>query len=804
MDIKRRYQTASIKTAASLKAIASSQSVRGVSKLSLPEIEEVANLIARIVPAGNVPGVILTGLARLPGRKIPLKNLKRDISLLFTGVEQMLDTTLQGAALIGPAAVLGAYQLILKLSGRHPDNAFPEGTWQFYAGYALREDTARHTNETHGFDTALQQHNIQLAEVDRLTAWAMTAIHTLHQYDALLENQWRERVFTALLLETTAGHLTPNPYANLHCVWQQKLPYRRGQDASQRSYPLYRKETFDAFLNAVTKDLPLKLHQNWKKKTRTEEREALLAYQRQMSILAYLSPSDYSETRTRIPLEKVYVGLICKGRYYLISACTAGTQQPATLEAVRSQIATIFHGPAADGRANGLLCLSSVRRPASFALRGQFPLPLKRELEALQLAPILINADQRPRALPLSELRQAERGIGDHALTIFQTGETFIFDQSHIFFDGAWGAALAEIMTNEALSWAVHLKSLPPVQPGTRTPFTLRVPLRPADEKAIRQAPTATPETGAETCAVNVKAMFSLRKIFKRRSDLIQLTVNDLLVLYRAIHGYTYKPPSRLLAELRSLAAHPSTEKAAKAALEAIAPKHKKNPAILIPVDASQQNPRERLFPMTFEVPLKELKLLALHAKTLESLTAYQSATGERNAQYKRFDRLQRRYLAALAGFGKVLSHTKAIATRGESASVGTIKLLAYLSEPLQQMINKIPDRIEFLNDILKGREVFSNIGVAAQNSTLTRFNSAKDDNERKALVWGIITDANKVMHISLRDFRPHVVMLKNAGREDLAKWITRDYLKGYADGLNQYVAELHRITVSSRDTSLE
>lgn len=60
MDI--RYTTASIKTAENLKTIAQSQLLRDLSQLSLPEIEAATDLISQVIPAGNVPGIILTGL----------------------------------------------------------------------------------------------------------------------------------------------------------------------------------------------------------------------------------------------------------------------------------------------------------------------------------------------------------------------------------------------------------------------------------------------------------------------------------------------------------------------------------------------------------------------------------------------------------------------------------------------------------------------------------------------------------------------------------------------------------------------
>ncbi|KAB2864039.1 MAG: hypothetical protein F9K46_05140 [Anaerolineae bacterium] len=108
------------------------------------------------------------------------------------------------------------------------------------------------------------------------------------------------------------------------------------------------------------------------------------------------------------------------------------------------------------------------------------------------------------------------------------------------------------------------------------------------------------------------------------------------------------------------------------------------------------------------------------------------------------------------------------------------------------------------LNDLIKGREVFSNVGAVVKSSTLTRFISAKDDNDKKLLVWGMITDANGVMRLSLRDFRAHVGILQTAGFPELAQRITQDYLESYAMGLNHYVDDLRRITLTSRETRIQ
>ena len=799
-----RFKAASIKTADNLKTTAQSQLLRDLSRLSLPEIEAITNLVSQIIPAGNVPGAILSGLARLPGLRPPAKTVRRDVDLLFRGVEQVLDKAVYTAFFAGPAAVIWGYQNLLKLAGKDPSDSFPEGTWQFYVDYALREDTARHANETHGFDTMLTQYNIHLSEVDRITAWVMAAVHCLHQFDELLTNEWRERVRTAMLRKATADRPDAAHYAKLYREWEAQRPYGRGQDArADENYPAYRRTRFDKFLDEYLRELPDSVRRAWKADVGTAEMDDLPAFRKQMSILAYLDPGAYGEARVPVSIGQVHVGVIIRGSYYLFPIAASGTNKPIDVATVRAQVARII-GLRSDTAPAQLVQLARVKRTALSNLRGKFSRGLQDELSALRFAPILLNFDPRSRSLSLSELRQAERGIGDHALTIFTTGETFVFDQSHIFFDGAWGAALAEILTNEALSWAVYLDSLPPAEPASKQIYTAPAfHLQPPDLILISQAPHVTAEVGAESDEVNLKSILGLRKYFKQRSDLLQLTVNDLLVLYRAIHAVTYQPEARLLNELKSLAAIAATKSAAQAALQEIESTRPANPAILIPIDASQHSPRERLYPMSFEVPLKDLNFIQLHSQTLHALAAYENGSGDRTALYTEFDRLQRTYLAALAGFGTVLNRAKEIAIVGESTSVGSIKLLAYMPTPLQRLLDDIPSRFDVLNDIIKGREVFSNVGAVAKSSTLTRFITAKDDNDKKTLAWGVITDAANVMHVTLRDFRPHVALLEAAGQRDLARRLAQDYLAAYVRGLNQYILDLRRMTVSRRETRI-
>jgi hypothetical protein len=791
---EQKYTQASIATADNLKSIAYTLMAQDLSRLSLPEVDEAVSIVSKMVPAGNVPGVILNGMARITGRRMPQQTVKRDVNLLFKGVEQVMDHAAYGAFFAGPAAVIWGYQNLLRLAGKRPEDSFPQGTWQFYVDYALREDTARHTNETHGFDTLLNQHGITVNPVDRMTAWVMTAIQILHQYPALLENEWRERTYTHLANDLSGGKL-----ATAYGIWERQRPYGRRADSGNLTYPAYRRAKFDAYMDEILTSLSPEQQEQWRRAIAELESERLPDYVHQMSIWSYLEPEAHSENHIDLPLEELVVGLIYGGRYYLIPVVRPDSQ-PNDIMTVRGQVAAILQNRLPSHEAQ-LARLAVVKRTSLPGLMPHFNDSTRDALRALGHAPILINADVRLRDLPLAYIRQAERGIGDHALTIFDAGSTFVFDQSHIYFDGAWGAALAEIMTNESLSWAQYLATLPAPRADAAEAYPLNIQWTSRADDVVNRAPTIAVESSAESHQINIRAIVGLRKLFKQRSDLLKLTVNDLLVLYRAIHAVTYQPAQKLVSEIEALARSGPTRDAARAALDAL--RDQSNPAILIPVDASLSSPFERLYPMSFDVPLGDLDLLRLHDQTLDALLAYKSGSGDRSAAYEEFDRLQREYLATLAGFGAVLSRAKEIALSGEGASSGTIRLLAHMPRPLQRLLDQIPSKIDLLNDIIKGREVFSNVGAVASTSTLTRFITAKDDNEKKTLAWGVITDAEGVMTITLRDFRPHVRLLVESGQAELAQTMTQHYLDAYVQDLNDYIADLRRITLASRETRM-
>ena len=258
------YHTISRRTADELHTIARSSIPFNNGRLSLPEIEAVVNAVARVAPAVDAPGVILNGLARLRGRRPPMAAMKQDVNALLQGVESALDQAVYAAFFAGPAAVIWGYQNLLRLAGLDPNDSFPDGLWQFYAEYALREDTARHGSETRGFDDLLRRHNIELTPADRLTAWLLTAVHTLRQYNDLLTNEWRERVYTSLLVELTADQRDADHYAALYRRWEKERPYGRNQDVSpDEDYPAYRRRKFDEFLAANTRRLPAAVYRAW-------------------------------------------------------------------------------------------------------------------------------------------------------------------------------------------------------------------------------------------------------------------------------------------------------------------------------------------------------------------------------------------------------------------------------------------------------------------------------------------------------------------------------------------------------------
>lgn len=799
---EKRIADATLMTRASIQHTLSSLpiDIESLSELDLPEIERIANEVARIVPAGNVPGIILGGLAMLNSRTIDRTESQKYVNLLFKGARMTFDKAIYGTFFAGPAAIIYGYQQLLKLTGKDLDSAFPDGTWQFYLEFALREDSARHTNETTGFNTNVSK---TLNEADQLACWLLSVAQFVIQMPEILKNEWRERVLIRVLAECLADQQTRtkdaylDAYMRIHRElyrnWETLRPYHRTENMS---HPQYRREVFDAYWERYYKQLRRGNKQKFKDKLTEWEEKKLDAYQQQMTWLATLTPGDNQENRQPYDISQANIGVIYHGVYHLVPL--QRISEPET--ARRFAYAVINQPKHMPASLDDVL----VRTPRANhkTMTALLDDDAQKELELLEHTPILINWDEQSGHKRISEIRQAKRGIGSHALTLMRTTNSMVFDQSHIFFDGAWGASVAQVLTNEALMWAKQISKLPENTTDMEIPHCLELLIN----DAIReQASNKQISTGisAENQSLKMNSIIQLRKMLKQRTDLALITVNDLFILYRGIHAQTYEPSSVLKKRIELLAASPreSDQKVARLVNDAFKAIRSKNPALLIPIDGSKFDPRERIYPMTFRNPITDF--MRFHNDALEKLRAMEANPGD-NTIAREFEEARRNYLGLVGGFGKLLTRYTEIAISGGSTSTGTIKFLAHMPPGMQKLLNQIPGRFDVLNEVIKGEEVFSNTGRVAVGSTLRRFITAKDDNEQKTLAWGVQTDDNDIVHFSLRDFRPHVDVLISKGYTGLAQHIAQDYLDSYIDGLNQYTRELRQITVARGIISLK
>jgi hypothetical protein len=790
-DLEQNFIEATIRTAGDLRTIATTMQLLELSSLELPEIDRITQEVARVVPAGNVPGLILNGLSRLEGRTVEPAESQKYIGLLFKGVRVALDKALYSAFFAGPAAVLHGYQQLLRLAGKDPESAFPEGTWQFYLEFALRQDTARHANETTGFQYRIAIDHLKLSAADQLAAWLTAVALIVQQLPEILANEWREKIQLKTLADLAERYNLRAELRNLYPLWEQQRPY--GRESLNESYAQYRRRKFEDFLEDRLRTLRQNQRAEFERHWKTLEEALLPPYQRQMSWLAYLQPDTYKEDRVHYWLEEAQIGVIWQGRYYLVPLSALGD-----VTAARRTAMTILnakpHAPAAT--LDDALIL--IPREQQASMRSQLSSTEQQEIERLRRAPVLINWDEQNVNQPLALIRRAKRGIGDHPLTIMRTPQSMVFDQSHIFFDGAWGAAVAQILTNEALTWAYQLAQTSAPRGGSAP--DLYSPALQTPEKltaAVRKI-RPTVEAAAENTSVQLKPIQSLRKLLKQRSDLARVTVNDLFILYRGIHALRYQPSQQLEDELRRLSAdrRAGAQKAYQAAYDAVHSPRGKNPAILIPIDASRHDPRERVFPTTFWNPLTEFT--RIHDETMTALRQYNAARLDIRKAYQVFEAKQGEYLALIAGFGELLAKYKEIALSGHSPSTLSIKALAHMHPALQQLFTSLPGKFDVMNEVIKGEEVFSNIGRVAPGSTLRRFITAKDDNEQKTFCWGVITDDSGIIHLSLRDFRPYVRILHDQGYPNLASLIAQDYLDAFADGMNGFINDLREITLAN------
>ncbi len=843
-------------------------SLVSLSGLGIPQVQALKQEIAEIFPASNLPSFLLQGLLQLKDRTLPQERVHADLTVLFRGTKQI---GIYSTFLAAPALVIYGYQQLLTLAGKDVAGAFPNGLWQFYTEFGLREDSARHSVETVGFQRAWPT----TSDLNAATCWVYAAIQLLFAYDDLLANEWHERVMLRGLneaLKTYAVHLLGKKLPRkaeerehvvaervvqlrqhyqlerLAADWHTERPFHAPSGMLPDEYAHYRRQCFAAYLERTLRHLPLEVHNAMQQHYDQCCEQDLPAYQQQMTLLMTLRPEPYQDHHEPLALDRAQVALIVDGCYYLFDVCdrdaegrllvfprdgdrhspgvalatessddgslhdrygravrvdrrgrvragndVLGCVRPPPLAIIKGQVGAVLRQarPAAVVRPPEPLTvdllLSQTPRESQRNVRAQLDEASQSALQALRHVPIIVNWDRHSSTRPIRDIRYTRHGCGDHALTLIRTERSMVFDLSHIFFDGVWGSMLAEIMTGFALN--VHplvadmrARSVPAPPPLV---FNDNPRFRAAAETALQHSPV---ESAGETTAVDVKALATLR----RRLQPLQLalTVNDILLLARSRHAAYYQPGATGRLALEAIG---QLEQGADlcAQIERYWEEERLlNPALLIPMDASAVDPKLRLFPATFRNPLPEL---LSHLQTCEELVRRLRQRADATVR-EQFLQERRILYSELRTFGAFLQTLREVTMRGENFTTAALRLLGHLPAPMQYIMDLIPQKIGILNEIIKGREVFSNIGQVPATSSVTRFASSRDDGDTKVLVWGIMSDASGQLVITLRDFRPYVAALHHRGRGDLAAMLTQDYVDRYASTVNEIVQGIQRV----------
>jgi hypothetical protein len=749
-------------------------------------IEEVA----KIIPAGMILDFVFSGIVSAKDRTLIGDERGRShLKALFKGVSLMRDNLLYRMVFAGPATVLAGYNLLLQLAGAKPDEFLPEGTWQFYVEFGLREDPARHQNETVGFQRYISQQSATFNEAQQLAAWLLALSWVLRAYEGLIGQLWEENTRLRILEETTG-------LTGLLRQWEVKRPYKAGLFHLLQ----VRKAEFDVFcrtqLDAVSEAQQQQFEAQWDNPTAQEERRRLQkAYISQMTIHRWLEAGDYNDERKRIELPDLRLAVVYRNNYYIVPLLDV---EAANVGESALQLANSLLLRQDPPLADADMTLIAIPRAAQAKVRVLLEPASRTDLDKLRAAPIILNWDAVNAQHPLSDIRvTSRRGVGDHALSIFRSESSMIFDFSHIFFDGPWAMAMAEILTNSAVV-AIEAIEAAPVTVATSTMPLAPLALQTSPEflRAAAKYPPVLQSVSAEY-KFPIAPLRSVRRVISTRTPL-NLTINDLLVLYRSVFNHYYEPSDRLIRALNVFRRSAQGAALAKQVDAMLAERKQINPSLLIPIDASRVNPKERIFPSPFRNPLTNF-----HTEHQNLWQLYEQAKrphlfGSKN-DIETFYAAREHYLGALSAFNKIISLYRSIALEGKTMSATAIRLIAGLPGPVQRLADGIPGQVAVVNDVIKGEEVFSNVGQVVKGASITRFASAKDDNDKKVLVWGIMTDDRDLMVITLRDFRPVILELSRQGYTEIAQLVTQDFLQGYCEGLIRFVNQMEAILTASK-----
>ncbi len=787
--------------------------------------------------SGTLRGLLRSGFTLLNARRVRSRD---EIAHKRFHADELINQVIYIVLIVVPAIILDIVQRLRTWLTGQP-RAYPQGSWQFYLKFGLREDLAHFTNETIGYHL---QRPPESTELDDLTAWTMTVIQFLWNYDELMGVVWDEWITLRLLSKAAhrAGLAHDNLFVRLQRDWEMARPYHAPLNGT---YADVRQAAFQEFIAPRLASLPHDLRVEIQREHQELAAAQREAFKRQMSLLAHTKPGRFLDDKEGIPLWDARIGLVICGRYYLIPVVDhdengapvvyeySGGRWPLRIEngqlfdpagdqlvmhgdhlfrrtdgglvgyldmapasRVKWQLRAILEqrsrqSPPSAGEVPVDILLAETPRSRQARLRRSLPRETQESLDRLDRAPIIINWDILPRDRSLAELRRTHRGIGDHPLTIIRTENSLIFDQSHVFFDGTWSLAMAEVLTNGAVRWCERCIHIAP----SEAPLVQPLDIEPSSAFLSEAIPyRQVPEISAETTIWDISSIFQLRRLLAQTGT--RLTINDLLVITRIFHAAHYKPsPSVQTAidEFRARASTVAERKALAAIQHSLQRGRVTNPALLIPVDASPVEPHERLFPITFRNLADNL--VWIWDDTWEAYQAYRRIeppnTPEGIAAFQAFALKRTLLIGNLRAFSYILAANKAVAMRGASLNIGILKLLVGLPPWLQFMLKEIPEQFPVLNELIRGDEVYSNVGRVAQGSSLARFMTAKDDGNTKALAWGIMTDDQDRLIVTMRDFRPHVKPLIRAGHIELARHMAQDYVQTYTFDLMGLVARL-------------
>ena len=389
------------------------------------------------------------------------------------------------------------------LSRKHPISM-----WDDYLHWGLREDLGNFTNETKGYH---QERPEEATSLDDLTAWVMAVMQFVWTYSELLGVIWDEWTLLRLVMEE-AQEAELDGFSQLDRQWESQRPYKAPLNGT---YADMRREKFDEFYSQALENLPANLQEDVARKYETLSASKRAAFQEQMSVLARVEPNRFRDEKKPIMLWDAHIALVVGGRYHLISLVErdangapvaygidgskwaleiregyavgkkgerlrlegdqllrvrddkkVGWLDMPSVAWVKWQSRQILGNtdpddPYVDPSSVDVLLAETPRR-AQKGLRKLLATQTQRALENLAYVPVIINWDEQSSERNLAEIRRTNRGIGDHALTIIRTEGTIVFDLSHLFFDGTWSLAVAEVMTNLAIEWCRRIVHITP------------------------------------------------------------------------------------------------------------------------------------------------------------------------------------------------------------------------------------------------------------------------------------------------------------------------------------------------------